>query len=131
MSSSSLYTDVSLAHHRFRTAVQHQLDVAFEDHTKVHALGPVHDVHLIVGVTCRRKIDDPTVDTGRINETNLFACNIRPGTLDIRGWEVGGFEEVSESRNYAGGRSPSGVKRVGGRQSLVGFNDGLAIRVVA
>jgi hypothetical protein len=57
--------------------------------------------------------------------------HVVPWSLDVRGGEACRFENVREPRDDALGTGAGGVERVGGRESRVGDDDGLASLVVA
>jgi len=125
-----LDNNIALPHRSLDPVVQNQLDLAFENNSKIDALRPVHDVDFVLRVPRGRKIHDATEHARRVNKADLLAMDVGEGALGLRRHAVR-FEDVRKARYYAFRWLAFGVEGVGRHELLVGVEDGFPVCVVA
>lgn len=121
----SLDHHIALAHRFLRTVVEGQFDLAFENDTKVHALGTVLCVQFVlIGIFDGEKVADSAINPRGVDQRNHLAVVINERSVDL-GRDSQSSANICDARVTALRRLSCG--RVQRDQDVVGQKDSFAI----
>lgn len=130
MACGSLNHRISFVHGRLDAVIQDQLDGTLQDNSKVHALRPVHDVHLVRHFAGGGEIDDTTHHPRGVDQADFLAMHLDKGTLSIGRYPVS-LVEIGEAWEDARWGSALGINWARWSQDLIAAEDSLAFGIVS